>query len=549
MNATDPQSDRSRWFALAILCTGALMIVLDGSIVTVALPAIQQDLGFSPADLTWTVNAYMIAFGGLLLLAGRLGDLLGRKRVFVAGIALFTVASLLCGLATEPWMLIAARFVQGVGGALASAVGLGMIVTLFTDAKERAKAIGAFAFTGATGASLGQVLGGVLTDALSWHWIFFINLPIGLATAALALRVLPGDRGVGLGAGADVAGALLVTSGLMLGVYTIVETESHGWTSGRTLGSAGLAAALLAGFVLRQARAAAPLLPLRVFRSRTVSGANAVQLLVISGMFAFQIVVALYMQQVLGYGAAETGLAMLPAALTIGVTSLLVSARLVARFGERSVLLAGLVLLTLALALLIRIPRDPAEVSYVTHLLPTMLLISGGGLVLPTMTALGMSGARDDDAGVVSGLFNTGQQIGGALGVAVLTTLAAGRTESLAAAGKGRDAALTGGFQLAFGIGAALVAAAVVLTLVVLRPHTAGGPQSPDGGAAAGGGTQKAGAQGAGTKSAGARSAGAEGAGAAPGASAATAATPAAPPRPAADRRRTRRPVPATTPR
>uniref|UniRef100_UPI0015F0263C MFS transporter n=1 Tax=Streptomyces phytophilus TaxID=722715 RepID=UPI0015F0263C len=307
----------------------------------------------------------------------------------------------------------------------------------------------------------------------------------------------------------------------------------------RTLGSAGLAAALLAGFVLRQARAAAPLLPLRVFRSRTVAGANAVQLLVISGMFAFQIVVALYMQQVLGYGAAETGLAMLPAAAMIGVTSLLVSARLVARFGERSVLLAGLVLLALGLALLVRIPRDPAEVSYAAHLLPTMLLISGGGLVLPAMTALGMSAARADDAGVVSGLFNTGQQMGGALGVAVLTTLAAGRTESLAAAGDGRDAALTGGFQLAFGIGAALVAAAAVLTLVVLRPRTAGGPQGPDGGAAAGAGAQDAGTQ----------DAGAAGAGAAPGASAARAATPAAPPRPAADRRRTRRPVPATTPR
>ncbi len=504
MNATGPRPDRSRWFALAILCTGALMIILDGSIVTVALPAIQRDLGFSPADLTWTVNAYLIAFGGLLLLAGRLGDLLGRKRVFVAGVALFTAASLLCGLAAEPWMLIAARFLQGVGGALASAVGLGMIVTLFTDPKERARAIGAFAFTGATGASLGQVLGGVLTDALSWHWIFFVNLPIGAATAVLALRVLPGGRGVGLAAGADVAGALLVTSGLMLGVYTIVETGSHGWTSGRTLGSAALAATLLAGFVLRQARAAAPLLPLRVFRSRTVAGANAVQLLVISGMFAFQIIAALYLQQVLGYGAAETGFAMLPAAVTIGVTSLLVSARLVARFGERTVLLAGLVLLALALALLVRVPRDPAEVSYVAHLLPTMLLISGGGLVLPAMTALGMSGAREDDAGVVSGLFNTGQQVGGALGVAVLTTLATARTEALAAAGHGRDAALTGGFQLAFGIGAALIVAAAVVTLAVLRPAR----QTPPGGPAA---------------------------------------TPAARRRPAAARTRTRRPAPATT--
>ncbi|AZM48961.1 MFS transporter [Streptomyces sp. WAC 06738] len=543
MNATDAPQDRSRWFALAILCTGALMIVLDGSIVTVALPAIQEDLGFSPADLTWTVNAYMIAFGGLLLLAGRLGDLLGRKRVFVAGIALFTAASLLCGVATEPWALIAARFLQGVGGALASAVGLGMIVTLFTDAKERAKAIGAFAFTGAVGASLGQVLGGLLTDALSWHWIFFINVPIGLATAALALRVLPGDRGIGLAAGADVAGALLVTSGLMLGVYTIVETESHGWASGRTLGSAALATALLAGFVLRQARAAAPLLPLRVFRSRTVAGANAVQLLVISGIFAFQIIVALYMQQVLGYGAAETGLAMLPAALTIGVTSLLVSARLVARFGERTVLLAGLVLLAAGLALLVRLPRDPAEVSYAAHLLPTMLLLSGGGLVLPAMTALGMSGAREDDAGVVSGLFNTGQQMGGALGVAVLTTLAAGRTESLAAAGEGRDAALTGGFQLAFGIGAVLVAAAAVLTVAVLRPRTAGGPRQP------GSGARAAGAEGPAADAAGAKSAGTTGAGAGSGAAPAPGATPAARLRPAADRRRTRRPAPATTPR
>ncbi|WBB62839.1 MFS transporter [Streptomyces sp. WMMC500] len=534
MNTVGQRPDRSRWFALAILCTGALMIILDGSIVTVALPAIQRDLGFSPADLTWTVNAYMIAFGGLLLLAGRLGDLLGRKRVFVAGIALFTAASLLCGLAAEPWALIAARFVQGVGGALASAVGLGMIVTLFTDAKERAKAIGAFAFTGATGASLGQVLGGVLTDALSWHWIFFINLPIGVATAVLALRVLPGGPADGRtrpAGGADVAGALLVTSGLMLGVYTIVETESHGWASGRTLGSAALAAALLAGFLLRQARAAAPLLPLRVFRSRTVSGANAVQLLVISGMFAFQIVVALYLQQVLGYGAAETGLAMLPAAVTIGVTSLLLSARLVARFGERSVLLAGLLLLALALALLLRIPRDPAEVSYVTHLLPTMLLISGGGLVLPAMTALGMSGAHEDDAGVVSGLFNTVQQIGGALGVAVLTTLAAARTESLTAGGDGRDAALTGGFRLAFGVGAALIAAAAVLALAVLRPRTPGGTTGP-GDAAAPGGAVPGGAVPGGAVPGGvAQAGGAESTGAAPGA-AVPAVTPAAPPRP-----------------
>ncbi|MEV6106739.1 DHA2 family efflux MFS transporter permease subunit [Streptomyces sp. NPDC051940] len=475
MTATDgiapTTAASSRWLALAILSAGALMIILDGSIVTVALPAIQQDLGFSPANLTWTLNAYMIAFGGLLLLAGRLGDLVGRKNVFVAGLALFTLASLLGAAATEPWILIAARFLQGVGGALTSAVGLGMVVTLFPDPAERAKAMGVFAFTGAAGASIGQVLGGVLTDALSWHWIFAINLPIGLATALLAIRVLPTDRGAGLRAGADTLGAALVTAGLMLGVYTIVKTEEYGWASAHTLALGALSVLLIAAFVRRQSRVANPLLPLHVFRSRNVSGANVIQLLVISGMFAFQVIVALYMQQVLGYSAMKTGLAMLPAALMIGVVSLGLAARLMNRFGERAVLLAGLVLLTAALGLLVRTPSTDAV--FVRDLLPTMLLISGGGLVLPAMMTLGMSGARPDDAGVVSGLFNTGQSIGSALGVAVLSTLAAGRSENLLAAGDDRAEALTGGFHLAFGIGTALIVAAVVLTVTVLKPAPA----------------------------------------------------------------------------
>jgi EmrB/QacA subfamily drug resistance transporter len=461
-----PRPDRSRRAVLAVLCAGMLMIILDGSIVTVALPAIQRDLAFSPSSLTWTVNSYMIAFGGLLLLAGRLGDLVGRKRMFVAGLALFTVASLLCGISTSQEMLIATRFVQGAGGAMASAVSLGMLVTHFPEPRERAKAIGAFSFVGAAGASIGQVLGGILTQAVSWHWIFFINLPIGITAALVAVRVLEPDRGLGLRAGADGLGALLVTAGLMLGVYTIVETDRYGWASAHTLGLAAVAVGLLAGFVVRQATATAPLLPLRMFRSRNVSGANLVQVLMVSALFGFQILIALYLQNVLGYGAAKTGLAMLPAAVMIAIVSLGLSARLNGRFGERNTLLAGIVLLIVAIGLLTRLPADA---SYVANLLPTMFLAGGFGLAISSLTTLGMSGAGAGDAGVVSGLFNTAQQVGGALGVAVLSTFAAGHTRSLLADGHDRASALTAGFHVAFGIGTALLVAAFVLTLTILR--------------------------------------------------------------------------------
>ncbi|MEO3806858.1 MFS transporter [Nonomuraea sp. B1E8] len=468
-----PTTPRSPWLALGVLSAAMLMTILDGSIVTVAMPAIQRDLGFTPAGLSWTVNAYLIAFGGLLLLAGRLGDLIGRKVMFLAGNTVFTAASVLAAAATGPGMLIAARFLQGVGSAMASAVVLGILVTLFTEAKERAKAIGVFSFTGAAGASIGQVLGGVLTDLLSWHWIFLINVPIGLATVALAVRALPGDRGAGLAGGADVLGAALVTSGLMLGIYTVVKVEEYGWLATHTLALGAVSLALLAAFVLRQASAKAPLMPLRIFRSRNVSGANLVQILTLSAMFAFQILVALHMQKVLGYGALETGLAMLPAALAIGGVSLFVSARLNTRFGERAVLLAGLALLLGAMGWLARIP---VRADYVTDLLPVMLLIAGGGLVLPALTALGMSGAKADDAGLASGLFNTTQQIGMALGVAVLSTLAATRTEQLLDAGQSQAAALTGGYRVAFAIAAALLVAAFTVALLVLRqpkPDTA----------------------------------------------------------------------------
>ncbi|MFI9597959.1 MFS transporter [Nonomuraea sp. NPDC052265] len=467
----------SRRTALAVLSTSALMTVLDGSIVTVAMPAIQRDLGFSPAGLSWVVNAYLLAFGGLLLLAGRLGDLLGRRTMFLAGNAVFTGASLLAGAAGSEALLITARFLQGVGSAMASAVVLGILVTLFTEPRERARAIAVFSFTGAAGASIGQVLGGVLTDLLSWHWIFFINLPIGLATIVLALPALPADRGLGLARGADVAGALLVTSGLMLGIYTVVKVEEHGWLSAHTLAFGAVSPALLAGFFVRQATARTPLMPLRVLRSRNVAGANVVQMLALSAMFAFQIIVALYMQKVLGYGALDTGLAMLPAAVAIGGVSLFVSARLSARFGTPAVLLAGLVLLLAAMAWLTRVP---VHADYVTDLLPVMVLIAGGGLALPALTALGMSAARQDDAGLASGVFNTTQQIGMALGVAVLTTLAASRTQELRAGGAAEAAALTGGYHLAFATSAGLLAAAVVVALAVLRrPRSAAPAEAP----------------------------------------------------------------------
>ncbi|KAA2254876.1 MFS transporter [Solihabitans fulvus] len=470
MSTPAPAPVRSRWLALAVLCAGMLMIILDGSIVTVALPSIQRDLGFTPSGLTWIVNAYLIAFGGLLLLAGRLGDLIGRKRMFLAGLAVFTLASLLCGLAVGPATLIGARFLQGVGGAMASSVSLGMIVALFTDPRERARAIGAFSFVGASGAAIGQVLGGVLTEAANWHWIFFINIPIGLVAVLLATRQLAPERGLGLAAGADAVSAALVTAGVMLGVYTIVGTEEHGWGSAHTLGLGAVTVVLLAAFVARQARSANPLLPLRVLRSRNVWGANLIQAMTIGAMFGFQILVAMYLQKVLGYGAADTGLAMLPAAVAIGTVSLAFSARLIARFGPRAVLLTGLGLLLVGLALL---TRTPVHGDYVTNVLPVMVLIGGGGLVLPSLAGLAMSGATPSDSGVASGLFNTTQQVGAALGLAVLSTLAASRSAGLVEGGADTASALTGGYHLAFGVAAGLLAAAMLVAAFALRPKTA----------------------------------------------------------------------------
>jgi EmrB/QacA subfamily drug resistance transporter len=460
---------RSRWMALIVLCAGMLMIVLDATIVNVALPSIQRDLGFSQSSLAWVVNAYLIPFGGLLLLAGRLGDLIGRKRVFMIGLAVFTVASLLCGVSGSQAMLVVARLIQGVGGAMTSTVILGVIVTMFPERREQARAIGVFSFTAAAGGSIGLLAGGVLTQAVNWHWIFFVNLPIGIVALVLAQRLIESDRGIGLRQGADVAGAVFVTSALMLGVYTIVEARDYGWASSRTLGLGAVAVLLLAAFVIRQARAASPLLPLGLFRSRNVSGANLIQVLMVAGLFGTFFLGALYLQRVLGYDPMQIGLAFLPVAVTIGALSFRFSAQLNTRFGARTVLLVGLTMVMASLALF---ARAPAEARYVVDVLPSMVLLGiGGGLSFPALMTLGMSGATASDSGLVSGLVNTTAQVGGSLGLAVLATLATSRTDQLLAAGQSTASALTGGYHLAFGTGAALLAAAIVVAATVLGPE------------------------------------------------------------------------------
>ena len=467
MNSTTAP-DRSRWTALYVLCTGVLMIVLDVTVVNVALPSIQEDLGFTQSSLAWVVNAYLIAFGGLLLLAGRLGDLVSRRGVFLAGLAVFTVASVACGLAQSKEMLVVARFVQGVGGAAASAVVLGMIVTMFPEPREQAKAIGVYGFVASAGGSIGLVLGGVLTDSINWHWIFFVNVPIGLAVAYGALRLLEHDRGIGLRSGADVPGAVLITAALMMLVYTIVEpAATEGWGDARTLAFAAGSVALLVAFVVREATARSPLIPLRVFRSRITTGANLVQLLTVPAMFGTFFLGALYLERVLGYSPLEIGLAFLPATLVMGTLSLRYTERLITRFGAGRVMLAGLVPI---LASLLAFTQAPVDGSYVAHLLPVMVLLgAGAGISFPALVTLAMSGTAPEDAGLASGLVNTTAQVGGALGLAVLATVSAARTEELSAAGETVAAALNGGYHLAYLIGAGLLAAAVAVAVVLLR--------------------------------------------------------------------------------
>jgi len=459
----------SRWLSLTVLCTGFLLIVVDMTIVNVALPSIQKDLGFSQSGLAWVINAYLIAFGGLLLLAGRLGDLLGRKRVYLVGLGIFTGASLLCGLSFNQPMLIAARFVQGVGGAVSSAVILAMIVTLFPKPDEQAKAFGVFSFIASAGAVIGLLAGGVITQAVSWHWIFFVNLPLGVVTAVAAARLLASDRGIGLGHGADVLGAVLVTAALMLGVYTIVESSDYGLTSLRTLGMGAISILLLAAFVVRQARGSNPILPLRVFASAKLSAANVVQALMSSAFLGFFFMASLDLERVLGYGPLAMGLAFLPVAVVMGLFSLRFSALLINRFGPLAVLLSGQVVILVALTWL---GLGPADATYTMNLLvPLALLGLGAGLSFPSLTMIAMADARPQDAGLASGLLNTTGQVGGALGLAILATLASGRTLDLVRNGVDGATALAGGYHLAWLVGAATVAITLVLAISALRPQ------------------------------------------------------------------------------
>jgi EmrB/QacA subfamily drug resistance transporter len=459
--------DRRRWMALYVLCVGMLMIVLDATIVNVALPSIQEDLGFSQNDLAWVVNAYLIAFGGLLLLAGRIGDLIGQRRIFLVGLAVFTGASLLCALAQSQGLLIGARFVQGIGGALTSAVILGMIVTMFPEPREQAKAIGVYTFVAVAGGSIGLLAGGVLTEAINWHWIFFVNLPIGIATAVFAVRLVEDRAGIGLTAGADLPGAALLTGGLMLGVYTILGVGEQGWGSTQTLALGGVSVALLAAFIARQARIPNPLMPLRLFRSPNVAGANLVQALLVVGMFGMFFLGALYLQRVLGYDALEVGLAYLPTTLVMGTMSFRFTAQLNMRFGPDATLVPAMGFIIVGLLLF---ARAPVDASYAIDIMPAMVMLGlGAGLAFPSLMTLAMAGATPSDSGLASGLVNTSVQVGGAIGLAVLATLATERTDGLLSDGGSTASALTSGYHLAYLVGAGLVVVAIGVAIGSLR--------------------------------------------------------------------------------
>jgi EmrB/QacA subfamily drug resistance transporter len=457
---------RSRWLALIVLCLGDVMIVLDSTIVNVALPSIRDDLEFSETSLAWVVNAYLLTFGGFLLLGGRLGDLFGYRRLFLIGITLFTLASLACGLANSQEFLVAARAVQGLGGAVVSAVALSLIMILFTEPAERAKAMGVFGFVLSGGGTAGVLLGGVLTDVLDWHWIFLVNLPVGVAVFALSLGLLPGGRGQASGR-LDVAGAVIVTTSLILAVYAIVNGNEVGWMTTRTLGLLTVAASLLALFLALEARIASPLVPLALFRLRNVSTANVVGVLMAGGMFAWFFLSALYLQQILGYSPLEVGLAYLPSTVIWGASSLFLSDRLVMRFGIKPPLIAGLSLMTIGLLLFARAPVDG---DFVIDVLPSTIAIGlGAGIAFNPILLAAMSDVAPEQSGLASGVVNTAFMMGGALGLAVLASVAASRTETLEASGDGMLVALNGGYHVAFVAGAAFTIAAAVVAGALLR--------------------------------------------------------------------------------
>jgi EmrB/QacA subfamily drug resistance transporter len=460
-------ADNRRWLALYVLTLGSLMIVLDVTIVNVALPSIREDLGFSETSLAWVVNAYLLTYGGFLLLGGRLGDLYGHRRLFLIGIALFTLASLACGLSTTQWMLIGARTVQGLGGAIASAVSLSLMMTLFTEPADRAKAMGIFGFVAAGGGSIGVLLGGVLTDLISWHWIFLVNVPIGALVILLSLRLLPAERAQAMSSRLDVAGAVTVTAALIIAVYAIVNGNQNGWTSATTLGLLGTSVAVLALFLGIESRVRSPLVPLGLFKHRNISVSNIVGVLWAAAMFAWFFLSALYLQLVLGYSPLEVGLSFLPANLIMGAFSIGLSAKLVMRFGFRKPLATGLLLAAAGLLLFVRAPVDG---NFLVDVLPSMILLGfGAGIAFNPVLLAAMSDVEPSESGLASGLVNTSFMMGGALGLAVLASIAASRSHSLRLGGASELSGLTGGYHVAFLVGAAFAAAAAVIGGALLR--------------------------------------------------------------------------------
>jgi EmrB/QacA subfamily drug resistance transporter len=453
---------RKKWLALIVLCLGDLLIVLDISIVNVALPSIREDLGFSEASLAWVINAYTLTFGGFMLLAGRLGDLYGHRRVFVIGVGLFTAASLACGVASSQEMLVGARAIQGIGGAVVAAVALSLIMTLFTEPAERAKAMGVIGFVAAGGGSIGVLAGGIITDFLSWNWIFLVNLPIGIAVIVFCLMLLPGSSGAKSGARLDFGGAILVTASLMLAVYAIVNGNEQGWTSGRTLGLLAVAVAGFGAFLVLEWKVDEPLMPLGLFKLRSVATSNIVGILWSAAMFAMFFLSALYLQLVLGYSPLEVGLAFLPANLIMGAFSLGLSAKLVMRYGTRTPLMLGMGLVALGLGLF---ARAPVDASFAVDVLPSMIILGVGiGMAMNPLLLAAMSDVRPQDAGIASGVVNTSFMMGGALGLAVLASVAAARTGDSTSL-----QALTDGYHTAFLVGTLFAVAAGAVAAVFMR--------------------------------------------------------------------------------
>ncbi len=465
-----PASDRRRLLTLAIICLAQLMIVLDVTIVNVALPSIQHDLHFSQGNLTWVVNAFLVSFGSLLLLAGRLGDLVGRRRIFLAGLSVFTAASVLCGLAPTQAVLIAARFVQGVGAAMQASVILAIIVTEFPEAAERARAMSAYVFVSVAGGSLGLLAGGLLTQSLSWHWIFFVNLPIGLATMTSAAALLPRDRGLGLGDGVDWLGSLLVTLSLMSAIYAIVQAGAHGWGSAQVLGFGALAAGLMLAFWVLESHIENPIMPLRVLGLRGLVSASLVRGFLVTGMYSTFFLGTLYLEHILHYSALQTGAAFLPWTVTVAILSLGITSRLVSRFGPLRVLASGMI--TVIAGLLVLSTVGPHTGFFPTFFLATLAIGFGIGNAFMPLLNLSMADVPAADAGLASGITNVSQQISAALGLAVLSTVAANHAKSLLADGHTVASSLIGGDHLAFLIGAGAIGVGILLALALLRTRT-----------------------------------------------------------------------------